>query len=150
MIKIRDLTPADITSCCDIVTLLWGKNVAEQARTELFEMHNSVQHWPPHYFVAEDDGRVVGFAGLRAAWMMTNVYEFIWINIHSDYQGKGIGALLTERRLAEVASLGGSVVMLMTQKPEFFAKFGFEKTTNIDGWELMLKRLTPLVLGQRS
>ena len=147
---IRDLEPADIRACVDITSINWGFDIAKQAETELREMHHSVQNWPPHYYVAEVDGTIVGWAGFRSAWMMTNVYEFIWINIHPFHQKSGVGTALTEKRIEEVQRRNGSVILLMTQKPAFFDKFGFEALCTNDNWMLMRLRLAPLVLGSRQ
>lgn len=148
--QIRDLEIKDIHTCREIVESYWGETIAAQAESELWEMFQSKSKWPPHYYVAvNDNDHVVGFAGFKAAWLMSNVYELIWVNVAVNVQGHGIGKALTERRMKEIGRLGGSLVMLMTKKAPYFEQFGFKSLENIDGWVLMIKQLAPLVIGNR-
>lgn len=143
---IRDLEMDDVYLCKIIVEHNWGKDIAESAELELWEMFSKTR-WPPHYLVYVDQNNtVVGFAGYKPAWLMSNAYEMIWINIAPWAQGKGIGKALTERRLLEITRRGGTMVLLMSQKADYFKQFGFNTVANLDGWELMLKQLAPVTL----
>jgi hypothetical protein len=33
---------------------------------------------PPRYFVATENGEVLGFAGMIPSWIMKGVWDFIW------------------------------------------------------------------------
>ncbi|MGK5115149.1 MULTISPECIES: ribosomal protein S18-alanine N-acetyltransferase [unclassified Geodermatophilus] len=62
-----------------------------------------------HYLVAEDDGRVVGYAGLIAYDDEAHVAT---IGVATDRQGEGIGARLLDALLAEADRRGSPVVLL--------------------------------------
>lgn len=152
---IRSMEVADIKACRKIVEDNWDAEIADQAADEMSEMFDSFTRWPPRYFIAENEqNEVVAFAGYKAAWLMSNTYELIWVNVRKDVQGAGLGKVLTERRLAEIAAKGGSAVLMMTQKPEYFKQFDFEPIHEYYGpkgsWTLMTKQLHPLVLGGRE
>jgi ribosomal-protein-alanine N-acetyltransferase len=62
-----------------------------------------------HYLVAEEDGRVVGYAGLIAYDDEAHVAT---IGVATDRQGEGIGARLLDALLAEADRRGSPVVLL--------------------------------------
>lgn len=144
---IRDLSIQDIDDCQRITASNWNAPIPLKARREMNAMF-SEEYGRPHFFVAQENDHVVGYAGMRPSWIMTGVWEFVWINIHPSYQGNGIGTKLTDRRLKEVEWRGGSMVMLMTQSPQFFRKFGFVGIDSEDDWVLMKKKIAPLILGK--
>jgi N-acetylglutamate synthase-like GNAT family acetyltransferase len=143
---IRDMTPEDLDVCREIVRGHWGMSIAEQAYLEMSEMFTSASRWPPHYIVAQDEFGIAGFAGFKSAWLMSNTFELIWINIHPSAMGKGLGIRLTEKRLEMIKQRNGTLVILMTQKPEFFTQFGFNSTQTFDTWTLMSKQLAPVTI----
>jgi GNAT superfamily N-acetyltransferase len=146
---IRDLHRDDILACQMIVAEHWGWPVATHAGLEMGEMFcHSL--WPPYYYVVEDDRGIVGFAGFKASWVMSNTYELIWVNVATRALGNGVGRMLTQKRLDEIKRRGGALVTLMTQKPLFFAKFGFRSLANFDGWELMVRQIAPVTLNERQ
>jgi ribosomal-protein-alanine N-acetyltransferase len=62
-----------------------------------------------YYLVAEDDGVIVGYAGLLAAGGQADV---LTIAVASDRWGQGIGTALLERLLTEAADRGSTEVFL--------------------------------------
>jgi len=134
---IRDAVYDDDVAIEKIVMSNWDKDIAYSAVLEFDEMFKSGSKWPPHYYVAEVDGQVVGCGGLKSAWLMTNTYELIWVNVHKDFKGRGIGKALTERRLKHIRDLDGRLVLLMTKSPFFFKPFGFYVNNVFDGYALM-------------
>ena len=114
-------------------------------------MFFSNSRWPPHYYVAEIDGQVVGCGGYRSAWLMSNTYELIWVNVKKEFQGQGIGKALTKKRINRIKELGGTLILLMTQtKQQFFEQFGFSRSEmywNSDVSKIMPWRLMSLQLG---
>lgn len=148
---IRDMSVQDIDACHRITRQNWNEEIAYQARQEMAAMF-SEEYGRPHFFVAQHSrsNSIMGYAGMRPSWIMSGVFEFIWINVDINYRKSGVGKVLTDRRLKEVEWRGGSMVMLMTQSPQFFRKFGFVGIDTEDDWVLMKKKIAPLVLGNRA
>ena len=145
---IRELDPTkDILPCCRIVATNWGEAISQHFKKEVDHLILSNMTWPPVYYVAEIDNKIVGFAGMIESWVMHGIWDFIWINISPEYQRTGIGSLLTEHRLNKVEERGGKAVHLVTQKYSFFRKFGFKTAHVYQGrWALMIKELRELKL----
>jgi len=147
-VRIRDMEANDIIDCIKIVEENWDKEIGIQAYREMWEMFISNSIWPPHYYVATDqNGKILGFAGFKSTWLMSNTFELIWVNISKDAQRQSIGTFLTNVRLEEIKKRGGNLVLLMSQKPTFFERFGFKSVQNLDGWHLMTYKMAPIQLG---
>lgn len=144
---IRQMTEHDVADCYGIVRENWDERVADKFYDEVRHafVDEYAMEWPPEYFVIEEDGKVVAFAGMMWSWIMSGVMDFIWINVKKERQGCGYGAALTEHRIRECDERGVRVINLMTQKPNFFEAFGFVMTYVYDGtWFSMTKQLRPL------
>jgi ribosomal-protein-alanine N-acetyltransferase len=90
-----------------------------------------------HYFVIEDDGKIVGCAGLNTADNGTTAV-LSWDIIHPNSQGKGIGSRLTQHRINLAKTMPGvEKIRVRTSQLvyPFYAKFGFEvKEISKDYW----------------
>lgn len=75
------------------------------------------------FYVFEDEGKVVGAAGLNICW--EDLAEVRSLVVHADYGSRGIGRHLVEACLAEARLLGIRRVFALTYKPGFFEKLGF-------------------------
>ena len=77
-----------------------------------------------HYFVVhEDDGRVVGVAGLELHGEDGLLRS---VAVNSDYRRQGLGASLVEAALERAARLElGTVFLLTTDAKDYFARLGF-------------------------
>jgi len=70
--------------------------------------------------------------------MMQGFWEFIWVALDQKHQSKGLGTLLTEHRLDYVREHDGTSVLLVTQKPQYFNRFGFlTDRDHGNGWTAM-------------
>jgi len=150
---IRDLRPDDIAACIEIVCSNWGDEVAAKATLEMNHAFLSGMVWPPIYFVAEENGKICGFAGMMQSWIMHGVWDFIWINISREHQMKGLGRALTEHRIAEVKRRGGSLIHLMTKRVGFFEKMGFRRIVTYGDdncWSMMTYQLNMIDLPTTS
>lgn len=148
MYSLRKMVITDLVACRAIVEAHWGEVMADQARNEMLEMFNPHVRWPPHYIVAEDETGIIGFAGYKSAWFMSNSWELVWINVRSDRQGIGVGQSLTDARMTDIFDRGGTLVILMTQKPGFFEQFQFKVVDKYEnGWCLMVRQLAPIELA---
>ena len=137
---IRDMEYRDTDACISIVEREWGLGAAMRAAHQtqaMFEGRPPTGMHIPHFYVAEDGNSLLGFAGFVETWLMPGNYDFIWIALRPDAQGKHLGSALTWKRINEVIARGGSVINLSTQKPLFFERFGFQTLCEHDGWTKM-------------
>jgi len=98
----------------------------------------------PHYYVAVEDDRVVGFSGFRRSWIIRGAWEVVWIAVAPSHGHRGIGHELLERGLSIIGRNHGSLIILMTEKPGFFEEFGFRSISDFNGWRLMTLQLTAI------
>lgn len=142
---IRDIEYDDVDACFEILKLNWSETQANE-----FRQASRHSYYGANYYVCELDKKVVGFAGMMKSYLMTGIWDFIWINIHPEYQKQHIGSQLTWFRIHEAQRLGASAINLMTQHPntEFFKKFGFKHIHEYSGagWTLMTKQLKAVQL----
>ena len=80
------------------------------------------------YLVAEDEGKIVGFAG---AWIVLDEAHITNIAVLSDYRGRGIGRDLTAGLLQYAANLGVVYATLEVRRSNVIAQnlyksLGFE------------------------
>ncbi|MEP6688474.1 MAG: arsenic resistance N-acetyltransferase ArsN2 [Gemmatimonadales bacterium] len=76
------------------------------------------------FFVADDDGRIVGAVGLETYRPDGLLRSAV---VDSDARGSGIGAALVERILGLARERGmRSVYLLTTTAERYFPRFGFE------------------------
>ncbi|GIM45415.1 acetyltransferase [Collibacillus ludicampi] len=74
--------------------------------------------------VAEENGRVIGVAGLHILW--SDLAEIRSLAIAPDSKGKGIGKQLVLQLIQEAESLGIARVFALTYQVAFFEKCGFQ------------------------
>ena len=139
---IRDIEKDDVKICSEIIRLNWGESEATRFERQIRSAFINTEN-QPHYYVCEVDKRVVGFAGMMPSCIMYGIWDFIWINIHPEFQKQFIGSQLTWFRIHEAQRLGASAIHLMTQNELFFNKFGFKRVHAYHGsrWVLMVKQL---------
>jgi len=135
-LSIRHLLPADNAALASIIRDSLAEFGADKPGTvfydpttdalyELFQAPGSV------YFVAEDDGRLLGGAGIfPSAGLPEGVCELVKMYLHKDARGKGLGRLLIAQCLDTAHEMGYKKVYLETM-PELrkavsvYEKFGF-------------------------
>lgn len=121
---LRGMTRADI----DAVLRLEHEVFAEDAWTrQMLEGEIAQQPGSRHYLVAEDDGAVIGYAGLLAAGRQADV---LTIGVALDRWGQGTGTALLDGLLAEAARRGCTEVFLEvrtdnTRAQQLYRKYGF-------------------------
>lgn len=139
---VRDLKYGEINKCAMLVLSNWGPDAADRSVMQMLKYFEGGDY-APHFYVAENLG-IIGFSAFCPSMKMRDSYDLIWIAVHRDYQGKGVGRALTQVRLDEIKRRGGSLVSLVTQKPKFFEGFGFKKVDDLDEWCLMTRKLSPV------
>ncbi|MFF3223065.1 GNAT family N-acetyltransferase [Nocardia suismassiliense] len=86
------------------------------------------------FVVALEAGRQVGCAALRHH-SRTNA-EILAVAVDPDAHGRGVGAMLVRACMTEAESAGATFVWLATEKPDYFARFGFRPMSK---WQLPLR-----------
>lgn len=128
--QIRAATPADSARCAEVHVL------ARQSMRYLPILHtpDEIRAWTrdvvfagQQVWVAEIDGRIVGYAALGGD-LLTNLY------VEPVYQGRGAGAALLQR--VKEAAPGG--IALWTFQPNlaairFYERHGFQTVRDTDG-----------------
>lgn len=99
--KLRLLQKKDIKSASEIV----GKNYSKKwQRTSALELSSMFSNSAikPEYWVMEDKGEIIGFAGYTQSWMDYNVYQIFWVNVSPENQKQGIGKKLVGKIISEI------------------------------------------------
>lgn len=93
-----------------------------------------------HCFVAEDDGKVVGFSlGAETYDIMTDTGQIEWTAVHPDYHGQGIGSRLFQTNCNSLFKKGKRrVVTDVTQKNDeanrMVEQSGFHIVATVNLW----------------
>jgi N-acetylglutamate synthase-like GNAT family acetyltransferase len=79
-----------------------------------------------HGFLAETEGRIVGFAALEI--YSTKLAELRSLAVSANYQGRGIGKALVQACVDRARQKQVFEVMAITSSDEFFQRCGFDFT----------------------
>ena len=77
------------------------------------------------FYVADDDGRVVGCCALHVTW--GDLAEVKSLAVDECTQGKGYGRILVSQCLDDARDLGVPRVFALTYVPDFFQRLGFAR-----------------------
>lgn len=77
------------------------------------------------FYVYREGGQVVGCGALHILW--GDLAEVKAMAVRDERQGQGIGSRLFEACLEEAKALGIPTVFLLTYRPGFFERFGFQR-----------------------
>ena len=98
-------------------------------RSELTQQDVS-EGWGHYFVVREDDGRVVGVAGLELHGDFGLLRS---VAVDEDYRGQGLAAALIEAVLQRAQRVGlRSVYLLTTSARDYFARRGFAEVGRDD------------------
>jgi amino-acid N-acetyltransferase len=75
------------------------------------------------FFIAEEDGKIVGTCALHVSW--GDLAEVKALVVDESFQGKGLGKQLVQRCIEDARTLGLARLFALTYRPEFFKKLGF-------------------------
>ncbi len=145
-VTIRQPVGFEMDQCGALVRDNWG----EESYQRFYDQYVSYlsgfgdEYAPQFYAATMELDKIVGFAAMRKSMLMNGFWEFIWVAVHPDHQGKGIGDMLTNYRLDRARELGATSVLLVTQKPKYFNRFGFiTDREHGNGWHAMSAQLKP-------
>lgn len=111
MLRAEPARPHDLRGALDLL-----------GRAELTDKDVS-EGWGHYFVVREDDGRVVGVAGLE---LHGDDGLLRSVAVDTDYRGQGLAAALIEAVLQRAARVGlRSVYLLTTTARDYFARRGF-------------------------
>jgi GNAT superfamily N-acetyltransferase len=134
---------AEMTRCCDLVMNNWGEEAAARCYEQFVEYWKGGPYAPVFVVATDDRDQVIGFAAYHRSMLMKGTFDLIWIAVDEHWQGCDVGRALTDWRINEITAQDGQMILLTTQKPAFFSKFGFFKLHHVGNeWYLMLKLLT--------
>ena len=112
-VTIRRMTMADVPGVAAVEAATfptpWSADAFES------EMRNVAAR----YLVAEEDGRIIGFAG---AWIILDESHVTNIAVLADKRGQGIGRRLTEGLLQYLSNLGAAYTTLEVRKSNAVAQ----------------------------
>jgi len=100
------MTMADLDEILELELAVFG---AEAWTRQMLAAELEQQPASRYYLVAEDDGRIAGYAGLLGAGWQGDV---LTLAVTTDRWGRGIGSALLEALLAEAARRGCTEVFL--------------------------------------
>jgi amino-acid N-acetyltransferase len=111
MLRAEPARPHDLRGALDLL-----------GRAELTDQDVS-DGWGHYFVVREDDGRVVGVAGLELHGEDGLLRS---VAVEPDYRGQGLAAALVEAALERAARVGlRAVYLLTTTARDYFARRGF-------------------------
>lgn len=73
----------------------------------------------------DGDGPILGIGALHVFW--EDLGEIRSLMVIPEHQGRGLGRALIQSCLAEARALGMRQVFVLTDRPEFFRRFGFRE-----------------------
>jgi amino-acid N-acetyltransferase len=118
MLRAEPARPHDLRGALDLL-----------GRAELTDQDVSAG-WGHYFVVHEDDGRVVGVAGLELHGEDGLLRS---VAVDADYRGQGLAAALVEAVLQRASRVGlGSVYLLTTTARDYFARRGFADCSRDD------------------
>lgn len=96
---------------------------------------------PHHRLILKDNKKIIGqlaidFRVMNLNGEMIRVFGVIDVAVHPDYRNKGYGSELMKEFLRIAAENKNNIdfAFLVTQKPEYYTRFGFQQTKLKTTW----------------
>jgi len=86
---------------------------------ETVTLYEAVQE----FFVAEQDGKVVGCGAIHVLW--EDLAEVRTVAVDEALRGKGVGHVILETIIERARTIGVSRIFFLTFETEFFGRHGF-------------------------
>ncbi len=124
--SLRIMTPTDLEAVLGLELDLFGE---EAWSRQMLEGELAQQPRSRYYLVADDDGRIAGYAGLLLAATQADV---LTLAVATDQWGRGTGSALLEALLTEAARRGCAEVFLEvrtdnTRAQRLYHRYGFRQ-----------------------
>lgn len=121
---IREYTSSDNENIINLLKLNTPQYFAPEEEQDLRDYFvNDIDR----YYIVEDNGNIIGSGGFNITNEGKNA-AISWDIIHPDYQGKGVGRLLTQYRIdriKEIDTVENISVRTSQLVFKFYEKFGF-------------------------
>ncbi|MBN2468118.1 MAG: N-acetyltransferase [Deltaproteobacteria bacterium] len=120
-IRVRKARIADVKGIHALLTK-YGKENQLLSRS-LSELYDQLRD----FFVCEDEEaqyKLLGMCAMHICW--EDIAEIRSLAVWPEYQGKGIGSKLVDACLSEAVTIGIYKIFVLTYKPSFFERIGFE------------------------
>ena len=141
-IHVRPAVLLERRACCDLARANWGDGAADRCHEQFVEGLKENKYAPVFIVAADDDNKIMGFAAYHRSMLMKGAFDLIWLVVDEKHRGTQVGRALTEWRLIDIEEQDGQMILLSTQRPGYFSKFGFFKLHHLGNeWYLMLKLL---------
>jgi GNAT superfamily N-acetyltransferase len=141
-IHVRSPNYPEMHACSDLVFANWGREAADRCQEQFIEYFKGGKYDPIFVVAVDDDNTITGFAAYHRSMLMKGAFDLIWLAVDEKHRGTQVGKALTDWRLINIEEEGGQMILLTTQRPRYFSKFGFFKLHHLGNeWYLMLKLL---------
>ncbi|MCH7568110.1 MAG: GNAT family N-acetyltransferase [Nanoarchaeota archaeon] len=130
--RFRKAKKEDISKMFEILKINSPKYPKKLAFQELNEMF-SKSLLKPTYIVAEDKKEIFAFGGFISSWIDNLVFNIFWVNTNPKYESQGIGSKLMKDlidRIKKTKNIKAKMILISTNKPTFYKKFGFKKVAS--------------------
>lgn len=119
---IRKAEPRDVHDMADLEKICFASPWSEESL-----YHEIIANDMALYIVAEDGGRIVGYAGI---WLIAGEGHITNVAVHPDYRRRHIGEAIVSTILAEAETAGAVRQTLEVRRSNapaqgLYAKFGF-------------------------
>ena len=112
MYTIRKMTRLDIEPVGEIEAISFGDPWSKKSMEDIFTYGDN------HYYVAIEDNRIIGFAGIMK---VLDEADLVNIAVNLIYRGKGVGKLLMEEILHQSKELNIAKITLEVRASNFSA-----------------------------
>jgi ribosomal protein S18 acetylase RimI-like enzyme len=139
--RIRPIEPKDRDRVCEIIHAVGNFNEVEvTCAIELID--DSISEYSSGDYIScvlEDEfGEIQGFGCYGQTPLTDSTYDFYWMAVHPQAQGKGFGRKLILFVEADIRARGGKLLVLETSSQEsykrttsFYQKSGYELNSRI-------------------
>lgn len=119
---IRKAEPRDVHDMAELEKICFASPWSEESL-----YHEIIRNDMALYIVAEDGGRIVGYAGI---WLIVDEGHITNVAVHPDYRRRHIGEAIVSTILAEAETAGAVRQTLEVRRSNapaqgLYAKFGF-------------------------